>query len=50
MIGWALLPLSPQERLDARIPIDIVDWTQEDFDYADFVIDLFTNFVKYGWA
>lgn len=45
--GWTLLKLAPEVRRDSRILIDIIDWNEEDFEYAEFTMDLFTNFAKY---
>ena len=45
--GWVLLKLAPEVRQDSRILIDIADWNEADFEYADFTMDLFTNFAKY---
>lgn len=44
--GWPLLRLDPEVRRDSRIFIDVVDWTPDDFAYAEFFMDLFTNFAK----
>ena len=48
VFGWANMKLAPQVRLDSRILIDIFDYNEEDFQYADYMMDLWTNFAKYG--
>ena len=45
--GWSLLHLAPQVRIDSRILLDIIDYNSEDIAYAEFTMDLFTNFAKY---
>ena len=47
VFGWANMKLAPQVRADSRILIDILDYREEDFAYADFIMDLWTNFAKY---
>ena len=47
MFGWPLLQLSPDVRADCLIPIDVVPWNEEDYEYSDFTMDLFTNFAKF---
>ena len=47
VFGWPLLQLSPDVRADSLIPIDVVPWNEEDYEYSDFTMDLFTNFAKF---
>lgn len=46
--GYGKLLNNQAVRDDSGIQFDIVGWTQEDADYADFQITLWTNFAKYG--
>ena len=48
VFGWSLMKLAPQVRADSRILLDIMDYNDEDEEYADFIMDLWTNFAKYG--
>ena len=45
--GWPLLQLAPEVRRDSRILIDIVPWNEVDHEYAEFTMDLITNFAKF---
>ena len=46
--GWSLLPLAPDVRNNSKIYYDIVPWNDhEDVEYAEFTMDLITNFAKY---
>ena len=46
--GWPLLQLAPEVRNDSKIYYDIVPWNDvEDVEFAEFTIDLITNFAKY---
>ena len=47
VFGWPQLQLAPEVRRDSRIPIDVVPWNEVDYEYADFTMDLFTNFAKF---
>ena len=49
VFGWANMKLAPQVRVDARIPIDVMNYNEEDFLYTDFTMDLWTNFAKFGY-
>jgi len=46
--GYGKLLDNPAVRDDSGIHYDIIGWTQEDIDYADYQITLWTNFAKYG--
>jgi len=48
VFGWANMKLAPQVRADARIPIDVMNYNEEDFLYTDLIMDLWTNFAKFG--
>ena len=42
------MQLAPQVRADSRILIDLMDYNEEDIEYAEYVMDLWTNFAKFG--
>ena len=44
------MQLAPQVRADSRILLDIMDYNDEDVEYANFAMDLWTNFAKYGYV
>jgi hypothetical protein len=46
--GYPKLLRNEDVRNDSGIYFDIIGWTQEDIEYADFQITLWTNFAKYG--
>ena len=48
VFGWSLMQTAPQVRADSRILLDIMQYNEEDIQYANFVMDLWTNFAKYG--
>ena len=45
--GWPLLQLSEDVRRDIVMLFDIVPWNDLDYEYAEFTMDLFSNFAKY---
>ena len=45
--GWPLLQLAPEVRQNSRILIDVVPWNDVDHQYAEFTMDLITNFAKF---
>ena len=47
MWGWPLLDLSPEVRGDVKMLFNIVPWNDLDYEYAEFTMDLFTNFAKF---
>lgn len=50
VFGWSLLELAPEVQLDSRVTVPWLDWNELDFDYAEYTMDLFTNFAKYLWV
>ena len=48
VFGYPFLTLNPDVRNDTGIFFDIFAWNDEDIEYADYTITLWTNFVKYG--
>ena len=45
--GWPLLDLSPEVRGDVKMLFNIVPCNDLDYEYAEFTMDLFTNFAKF---
>ena len=48
--GWPLLQVSPEVRQNSKILFDIVPWNEVDYEYAEFTMDLITNFAKFLWV
>ena len=48
MFGWALMKRAPFVRADAGFLLNIMKYNEEDFAYAEFMMDLWANFAKYG--
>jgi len=46
--GWTHLKLNPKIRMDAAIPIDVINWDEEDQEWTDYFLKMWTNFAKYG--
>ena len=49
MMGYPLLQLNPEIKKDSGI-FDIIPWDEEDIEWAEYGITLWTNFAKYGYA
>ena len=45
--GWPLFQLAPEVRNNSKLYFDIVSWNEVDIEYAEFWMDLITNFAKY---
>ena len=50
VFGYPLMTVAPEVRADARFLIDIFPYQQADIDYAEFMTDLWANFVKFGYV
>jgi carboxylesterase type B len=48
VFGYPFLTLNPDIRNDTGIFFDIFDWNEEDIEYSDYTITLWTNFAKFG--
>ena len=48
VFGYPQLKDNPAVRNDSQMFIDPIDWTVEDAQIADFTMDLWANFAKFG--
>ena len=48
IFGYPFLKLNPEVRNDTLMFFDVFDWNEEDIEYADFMMTLWTNFAKFG--
>ena len=48
VFGYPQLKENPAVRNDTRMFIDPIDWTEEDAEIAEFTMDLWVNFAKFG--
>lgn len=48
VFGYPMLEDNPLVRNDTQMWRDPIDWTDEDEEVADFVMDMWTNFAKFG--
>ena len=48
-MGWPHIKLNPELRIETEMYFEvIIDWDETDVEYADFMMDLWTNFAKTG--
>ena len=51
IMGQVQMPLNPEVREDAEFgTVDFIGTNEEDREYSDFVMDMFTNYVKFGYV
>ncbi len=48
VFGWPLLQNNFEIRLDCGIILDIIQWDEEDIEWSDYIMTMWTNFAKYG--
>merc|ERR1712150_139167 len=49
VMGWPHIKLNPELRIETEMYFEvIIDWDETDVEYADFMMDLWTNFAKTG--
>ena len=43
-----MLKMNPLLRIDSGILFDFIQWDDTDVEWANYIMDMWTNFAKYG--
>lgn len=48
VLGWPMLQDNFNLRLDSGMLVDLIPWDEEDQEWAEYFMTMWTNFAKYG--